>query len=590
MTSTFRRLGTGIAAAALCVSLASCGLSPAPMGSPSSDPSTVTTSPEPTEDVSTVVQNEPDAKTVSAPAESAEEYLLTEEPMDGVGLSAMAYGYDGGFNTEEYDSVEESGFVSTRATPLSTVSADVDTASYANLRRMLTSGYKVQTAEERAAKSADDVYGGDYYWYEDYADYDQTIPAGAVRIEEMLNYFTYDYAAPEGAEGFATTARVGACPWNADTQLLVLGFATPHESPEVAQKGSNLVFLIDVSGSMDDPDKLPLLQSAFGELVEGLGDNDRVSIVTYASGEVVVLEGESGANHREIMRAVRSLKADGSTNGEAGLRMAYELANKHYIEGGVNRIVMASDGDLNVGMTSESDLHDFVDQKRKDGVYLSVLGFGAGNYKDSKMETLADHGNGSYHYIDCEAEAKRVFGERLTANLIPFANDVKVQVEFNPAQIKGYRLIGYENRTMAAEDFTNDEKDAGEVGPESQFTVAYEIVRTDSAMDIPVPELKYGAGETTADSGEWLTAKLRYQPIDGGDVQQLETVVSQDTWAEDPGDDWRFAAAVTEFGMLLRDSEFKGSSSYDSVRALVTNTDDAARAEFLDLVDRAQKN
>ncbi|MEE0026372.1 MAG: DUF3520 domain-containing protein, partial [Atopobiaceae bacterium] len=364
----------------------------------------------------------------------------------------------------------------------------------------------------------------------------------------------------------------------------------PHESPEVAEKGSNWVFLIDVSGSMDDPDKLPLLQSAFGELVESLGEKDRVSIVTYASGEEVVLEGESGSNQREIMRAVRSLKANGSTNGEAGLRMAYELANKHYIQGGVNRIVMASDGDLNVGMTSESDLHDYVDQKRKEGVFLSVLGFGAGNYKDSKMETLADHGNGSYHYIDSEAEAKRVFGERLTANLIPFANDVKVQVEFNPAQIKGYRLIGYENRTMAAEDFTNDEKDAGEVGPESQFTVAYEIVRADSAMDIPTPDLKYGADDNGAGSDDWFTAKIRYQPIDGGDVREQETVVNQDAWSEDPGDDWRFAAAVTEFGMLLRDSEYKGTSSYDSVRGLVTNTDDDARAEFLDLVDRAQRN
>ncbi len=589
MTSTFRNLGIGVAALALCVSLACCGITPEPMESPANGKETTEVqTPAPAAPDTSSSQSEPSAKTDATEGAYADEYVLTEEPFEGVAGSLMPYGYDGGFNTEEYASVDEAGFVSTMATPLSTVSADVDTASYANLRRMLSSGYKVLSAEERAAKEASE--GDDYWYYDYYADMDQSVPSGAVRIEEMLNYFTYDYATPEGDAGFATTARVGACPWNPDTQLLVLGFATPHESPSVAENGSNLVFLIDVSGSMDDPDKLPLLQSAFGELVEGLTDKDRVSIVTYAGGESVVLEGESGANHVEIMRAVRSLKADGSTNGEAGLRMAYELAGKYRIEGGVNRIVMASDGDLNVGMTSESDLHDFVDQKRGEGVYLSVLGFGAGNYKDSKMETLADHGNGSYHYIDCEAEAKRVFGERLTANLIPFADDVKVQVEFNPAEIKGYRLIGYENRTMAAEDFTNDEKDAGEVGPESQFSVAYEIVRADSAMNIPVPELKYGAGNASATPGEWLTAKLRYQPIGGGDVQQVETVVTQETWSEDPGDDWRFVAAVTEFGMLLRDSEFKGTSSYDSVRSLVTNTNDPARAEFLDLVNRAQNN
>jgi Ca-activated chloride channel family protein len=293
------------------------------------------------------------------------------------------------------------------------------------------------------------------------------------------------------------------------------------------------------------------------------------------------------------MQAVRSLKASGSTNGEAGLRTAYEIAEKHLVKGGVNRIVMASDGDLNVGMTSESDLHDFVAKKRESGVYLSVLGFGAGNYKDTKMETLADHGNGSYHYIDSESEAKRVFGERLTANLVPFANDVKVQVEFNPAKVKGYRLIGYENRTMAAEDFKDDKKDAGEVGPESQFSVLYEVVPVDSPMEVPTPELKYsqqsqeqreGAGE------EWLTAKLRYKPLGKDESKEQSLTVSTGDWTNSPNDDWKFAAAVTEFGMLLRDSAYKGTATYDTVRELVGKTEDAARVEFLDLVDRAQHN
>jgi len=373
---------------------------------------------------------------------------------------------------------------------------------------------------------------------------------------------------------------------------MVLGFATAKEDESIAKKGSNLVFLIDVSGSMDSPDKLDLLKDAFDELTKTLGDNDRVSIVTYSGEEEVVLDGAKGSDRDTIWKAINGLRADGSTNGEAGLRMAYEIAEKNRIDGGVNRIVMASDGDLNVGMTSESDLHDFVEQKRETGIYLSVLGFGTGNYKDNKMETLADHGNGSYHYIDCVEEAERVFGERLTANLVPFANDVKVQVEFNPAQVKAYRLIGYENRTMAAEDFKDDTKDAGEVGPESQFTVVYEVVPADSKMEIETPELKYDKKSDAADdtSKEWLTVKLRYKALDGGDAKEQELVVDEKNLEEDPGEDWRFAAAVTEFGMILRESEYKGTSSYDSIRELTGETKDELRQGFLELVDLAQNN
>lgn len=445
------------------------------------------------------------------------------------------------FNTEEYDALQEIGFISTATRPLSTVSADVDTASYCNLRRMLRDGW---TPEE--------------------------IDAGAVRIEEMLNYFSYDYETGSGDDLFGTTVHVGDCPWNDETKLVTLGFATAPEATSVAEAGSNLVFLIDVSGSMDSPDKLDLLKDAFDEFVSHLGEDDVVSIVTYANGEDVVLEGARGTEQRTIMRAIRQLQADGATNGEAGLQMAYELAQRNFIEGGVNRIVMASDGDLNVGMSSESDLHDYVDKQRETGIYLSVLGFGSGNYKDNKMETLADHGNGSYHYIDCVEEAERVLGTNLTANLVPLADDVKVQVEFNPAQVKGYRLIGYENRMMADEDFRNDERDAGDVGPGHQFTVAYEVALAESGQEIAETDLKYDSGSSgDAATDEWLTSTIRYRPADGGDVREQTETVGAGDLSDDPGDDWRFQAAVIEFGMLLRDSDYAGSASYDSIAELV---------------------
>lgn len=578
---------SGAMALALC--LGSCGLSPTPFASRSEEPA----------NVQTPTQPEPSPATPDQKQETTDTMQMESEPSEG--LVAQGYAPESAipvevpdFNTEEYASVEETGFVSTQTSPLSTISADVDTASYANLRRMLKDGWKIPAKEQKDSDKKDAQPSDQVDIAENLDDFSVrsgTIPTGAVRIEEMVNYFDYDYAKPEGSDPFRITARMGRCPWNNDTELLVLGYATGDEDKSVADKGSNLVFLIDVSGSMDDPDKLPLLQSSFGELVSSLSDKDRVSIVTYSGHEEVVLEGAKGNDSTAIMRAIRGLKASGSTNGEAGLKTAYEIAEKNRIEGGVNRIVMASDGDLNVGMTSESDLHDFVDKQRDKGVYLSVLGFGQGNYKDNKMEILADHGNGSYHYIDCEAEAKRVFEQRLTANLVPFANDVKVQVEFNPAKIKGYRLIGYENRALADEDFKDDAKDAGEVGPRSQFSVLYEVVKADSPMEIPTSDLKYSTkAEQGNESGDWLTAKLRYKPASGGDVREQELVVSESEWSEDPGKDWRFAAAVGEFGMLLRDSEYKGSTTFKSIRDLVDAGDDATRKEFLELVNLAETN
>lgn len=498
------------------------------------------------------------------------------------------------YSGEGYAAVDETGFVSTAARPLSTFSADVDTASYANLRRMVREGAR-----------PDDV------------------PSGAVRIEEMLNYFDYDHAPPEGDELFGVTAEMADCPWNPDTKLLVMGFATtPAERAPKA--GSNLVFLIDVSGSMADTDKLPLLQSAFATLVENLDERDRVSVVTYSGEERVVLEGASGADKRRILRAIESLRAEGSTNGEAGLRTAYDVAERQFVEGGANRIVMASDGDLNVGMSSESDLHDFVDERRGRGVYLSVLGFGTGNYQDSKMETLADHGDGSHHYIDCEAEARRVLDRNLLANFTPLADDVKLQVEFNPAQVKGYRLIGYENRTLADEAFRDDAADAGEVGVGCAFAVAYEVVPADSPFDVAEPQLKYGAGNADgamgtdadgeqedpatgegatdasakdgADGGaqrdfaahavgeEWLTCSMRYRPVGQSGAREQALAVDASSLVAAPSADWRFAAAVIECGMVLRQSPHAGAATLQAALELVDDARDEDRAEFASLL------
>lgn len=419
----------------------------------------------------------------------------------------------------------EPGFVSTAHNPRSTLSADVDTASYCNLRRMVADG----------CDSLD-------------------IPAETVRTEELLNYFDYAYPAPDGDDLFGVSAQVGDCPWNDEAKLLVMGFAT-EAADRAPSEGSNLVFLVDTSGSMDEPNKLPLLKDAFATLVEGLGERDRVSVVTYASGERTVLEGASGADKQRILRAIDGLTASGATNGEAGLERAYLLAERSFIEGGVNRIVMASDGDLNVGISSEAELHDYVERKRETGVYLSVLGFGSGNYQDSKMETLADHGNGAYHYIDCIEEARRVFGENLRANLMPLADDVKVQVEFDPAQVAGYRLIGYENRALANEDFLDDGVDAGEVGAGHAFTVAYEIVPA-GAVD-----------------GAWLAGSIRYRPA--GSTQHVEQAFEVDGTgdAAQPSDDWTFAAAVIECGMTLSRSPFAGTSTLETAHALLLDAE-----------------
>lgn len=481
--------------------------------------------------------------------------------MDAPDGAANAVGVDGcapapGCYGEGYTDAGEPDFVSAAEQPLSTLSADADTASYANLRRLVRSGAGLGT-----------------------------IDPGAVRIEEMLNYFDYDYAAPAEGEDFALTARAGACPWNAESELVVLGLAAGQVATEAPP--TNLVLLVDVSGSMGDAEKLPLLKESMARIVEGLRPEDRVSIVTYSGVEEVVLKGASGDDAGAILGAINGLEAAGSTNGEAGLSMAYRVAEEMHIDGGVNRIVMASDGDLNVGISSEDELNAFVSEKRGQGTYLSVLGFGSGNYQDAKMETLADHGNGSYHYIDSADEAARVYERFLAVGAVPVADDVKLQMEFDPQMVESYRLIGYANRIMADEDFRNDGADAGELCAGAELTVAYEVVLT-------------GEGRRREGDEPWLTCAVRYQPAGeraGEAPAEQRFTVSRESWSAEPGDDWSLAAAVVEFGMLARDSEFFGTATADDAAALAEGsagsldaTDRAARRELADLIHQASRN
>lgn len=510
-----------------------------------------------------------DQKNAAGYAGSTAWVTAEEAVADGMGdwnLNAPAEDFYGEvWNTEEYDSIRETGFQSVHNQPLSTFSVDVDTASYSNLRRMIEDGYSLQE-----------------------------IPSGAVRIEELLNYFTYDYNLPEGDEPFGVTTVLGDCPWNEDAKLLQIGLKTEEidfsEAPD-----SNLVFLLDVSGSMYSDDKLPLLQKSFAMLAEELTEKDRVSIVTYAGSDKVVLEGVSGDEKTKIIDALESLEAGGSTNGADGIETAYKLAGEYFIEGGNNRVILATDGDLNVGVSSESELDELITEKKESGVFLSVLGFGTGNMKDNKMETLADRGNGNYAYIDSLSEAKKVLVEQMGATLVTVAKDVKLQVEFNPAYVKGYRLLGYENRMLQTEDFEDDKKDAGEIGAGHMVTALYEIIPVDSEQEIPETELKYQAesGNVGVENGEWLTLKIRYKAPDSDESRLCSYPVTEDAYREQPGEDFYFAAAVAEFGLLVRDSEYKKDASFENVRELLKLVDtesDEYKDEFVYLVKKLERN
>ena len=476
-------------------------------------------------------------------------------------LAAMPAPYPD-FNTEEYASVKENGFRDVATSPLSTFSADVDTASYCNLRRMLNDGWTPND-----------------------------IPSGAVRVEEMLNYFRYDYAGPQGSDKFGVTAQIADCPWNPAHKLLLLGVKAA-DAPKAVDEGSNLVFLVDVSGSMGSRNKLDLAKQALSMLVDQLTEKDCVSICTYSDGERVLVEGANPVKDKaKLLAAIDALEAAGYTDGQRGLEQAYEVAMRYLRPKGNNRVIMCSDGDLNVGITSESDLHDYVSKKKETGVYLSVLGFGDGNYKDTKMETLADDGNGNYYYIDSILEARKVLCEEMTQTLYAVADDVKFQIEFNPAKVAAWRQIGYENRALEDRDFEDDTKDAGEVGAGATVTVMYELVP--AGADGAESNLRYQQSQLTeaGEGDEWLTLSTRYKQPCGSDSVLETRAVGEADMTDAPSGDFLFASAVAEFGMILNGSEFKGDADYASVLDLLKQAplSDDYREEFFALVKIAQR-
>ena len=468
-------------------------------------------------------------------------------------------------NAEEYGHWVENEFATVGDAPLSTFGVDVDTASYANVRRML---------HDR-----------------------QLPPPESVRIEELVNYFTYAYPPPERGKPVSLTANVLASPWNHGRLLLHIGLRTQPLAAEDLPP-SNLTFLVDVSGSMNSPDKLPLVQQALQMLVRQLRKQDRVSLVVYAGSSGVVLPPTSGDRRDVILEAIGRLQAGGSTHGSAGIRLAYEMARQSFRKNGNNRVILATDGDFNVGVTSDDELVHLIEDERKSGVFLSVLGFGTGNLKDAKMEKLADHGNGNYAYIDSLNEARKVFVEEMGATLVTVAKDVKLQIEFNPARVKSYRLIGYENRLLRPEDFNDDTKDAGDLGAGHQVTAFYEIVPTGAgAAGEGVDPLRYQTNpepppQNATHSAELAWVKLRYKAPQSGTSELLEWPVgARVTPFDGAPDEVRFAAAVAEYGMLLRHSQFAGSASFS--HALHTATDalgpdlNGLRTDFLDLVRTA---
>ena len=464
------------------------------------------------------------------------------------------------FNTEEYDVINENIFRNPLHKPLSTFSIDVDAASYSNLRRMLNNGQQP---------------------YKD-----------AVRIEEMVNYFTYDYKDPAGEHPFSIATEVSSAPWNKKHKLVHIGLQGKNLDYENL-KPCNLVFLIDVSGSMGSANKLPLLKSSLKLLVNKLGENDRVAIVAYAGAAGLVLPSTPASRKADIIQALDRLNSGGSTAGGAGIKLAYKVAYDNFIEEGNNRVILATDGDFNVGISSTSEMVRMIENKRKQGIYLTITGFGMGNYKDGRMEQISNAGNGNYFYIDNIKEAKKVFVTEMRATLFTIAKDVKIQVEFNPAKVQAYRLIGYENRMLKTEDFNDDKKDAGELGAGHTVTALYEIipVGVESEFLKSVDQLRYQKNKSARESKseELLTVKFRYKrPSEN--FSNLITQVLKDEYInlENSSDNFRWSAAVAEFGMLLRDSEFKANANYQQVVQLASGAigedKEGYRREFIDMV------
>ena len=479
-------------------------------------------------------------QSAAAAAKTAD--IAAEMPADGYLGEIYDYGSTdfpsaGG---EEYSRLNENGFIRTSENPVSTFAADVDTASYSNLRRLLSYGYRLQD-----------------------------LPENAVRIEELINYFSYDYEGPRGNEPFGVTTVLGDCPWNKDAKLLSIGLQTEDIDFSDAP-ASNLVFLIDVSGSMYSEDKLPLLQNAFCMLADQLDGDDTVSIVTYAGEDSIVLDGVSGDRHDTIRKAIRSLEAGGSTNGSAGIVTAYELAEEHFIEGGNNRVILATDGDLNVGVTTVGGLERLISEKKETGVFLSVLGFGSGNIKDNRMETLADKGNGNYAFIDSVKEAKKVLVKELSSSLLTVCKDVKLQVKFDPDAVKEYRLIGYANRMLEEKDFDDDTKDGGEIGAGHSVTAMYELV------------LNRGWENTE----KLLDLDIRFKRPDAAESELLTYEAGSGIYREEPGNDFLFQSAVAEFGLLASSSRYAGGASLREVRRILeaAEPDDEYKEEFYEMI------
>ncbi|OQP40904.1 hypothetical protein A4H97_14965 [Niastella yeongjuensis] len=467
-------------------------------------------------------------------------------------------------NTEDYDHIVENRFLTATQNPLSTFSIDVDEAAYSNIRRYINNG--------------------------------SIPPAGAVRIEEMINYFDYTYPQPQNDDPFTVNTELSECPWSPQHRLVHIGLQG-KEIPVKNLPNANIVFLIDVSGSMEDENKLPLVKSSMKLLADQLRPDDKVAIVVYAGNAGLVLPATSGSNKTAIKEAIDQLEAGGSTAGGEGIQLAYKVARDNFIKGGNNRIILATDGDFNVGASSDDELVSMIEKERQSGIFLSVLGYGMGNYKDNKMQQLADKGNGNHSYIDNINEARKVLVTEFGSTLFTIAKDVKVQIEFNPAKVQAYRLIGYENRVMAAEDFNDDKKDAGELGSGHTVTALYEVIPTGVKSEFTgkVDDLKYQPAKTNTATGsgdEIMTIKLRYKKPDG-DVSRLivHPVTDSHQALANTSENFRFSAAVASFGMLLRNSEFKQQATYQQVIELAKSakgTDaNGYRQEFINLVQSA---
>ncbi|MBC5619680.1 MULTISPECIES: vWA domain-containing protein [Butyricimonas] len=469
-------------------------------------------------------------------------------------------------NTEEYNSFSQNQFRKALDAPLSTFSIDVDVASYSNMRRFINNG--------------------------------QIPPADAIRTEELLNYFTYDYPAPRGNDPVSITTEVSAAPWNPQHRLVHIGI----KAKEIAMENlpaSNLVFLIDVSGSMSDPNKLPLLKSSLKMLVQKLRPQDRVAIVTYANHTKELLPSTSCENKQKIISVIESLYASGGTAGGDGIQRAYRIAEASFIKNGNNRIILATDGDFNIGLSSPQELEKLIETKRSSGIYLTVLGFGMGNYKDNRVQTLAEKGNGNHAYIDNLTEAKKVLVSEFGGTLFTVAKDVKIQVEFNPAKVQAYRLIGYESRLLEDKDFNDDTKDAGEMGAGHSVTALYEVIPVGVKSNLlgDIDPLKYQKTEkkekkSLTDSPELLTLKLRYKQPDSDKSSKMEVaVIDKNTSLNNVSENFRFSAAVAGFGMLLQDSKYKNDLTYDDIihlaREATQYDPEGYRKEFIRLVESA---